>query len=72
MRLNPCCSGIWSRTKHQPHVGKAACVLILVVVEYGLGREQQRTQGWKQDVLILVVVEYGLGQIKILSLWQSH
>ena len=35
--LNPCCSGIWSRTRAKNMTFTKYVVLILVVVEYGLG-----------------------------------
>ena len=37
MRLNPCCNGIWSRTIHSTVPPSKVVVLILVVMEYGLG-----------------------------------
>ena len=36
-------------------------VLILIVVEYGLGERCIRTKKKTKRVLILIVVEYGLG-----------
>ena len=36
-RLNPYCSGIWSRSHIVVCVGRIKLVLILIVVEYGLG-----------------------------------
>ena len=64
--LNPCFNGIWSRTaqiaaqKHDLQV-----VLILVLMEYGLGHSvgsNHRRTIWR--VLILVLMEYVLGQPK--------
>ena len=61
VRLNPCCSGRWSRTSSLFFFAfMQFIVLILVVVEDGLVRaagEQYETNG---QVLILVVVEDGL------------
>ena len=37
MRLNPCCNGIWFRTWQDYTKAEAQLVLILVVMEYGLG-----------------------------------
>ena len=58
--LNPCCRGIWSRSLQQEVSIKLLGVLILVVVEYGLG-EPCSCSLVSVQVLILVVVEYGLG-----------
>ena len=60
--LNPCCNGIWSRTGLTiRNVHYIAGVLILVVMEYGLGQwGRNRIRRWR-SVLILVVMEYGLG-----------
>ena len=63
-RLNPCCSGIWSRTSLCPTAIIHDRVLILVVVEYGLGH-LSATVSRDMKVLILVVVEYGLGHIPL-------
>ena len=41
---------------------RKSAVLILVVVEYGLGLFSEELIGCYHSVLILVVVEYGLGQ----------
>ena len=62
--LNPCCSGIWSRTAVRKHRRSyRQYVLILVVVEYGLGLiKAYDAYNKATEVLILVVVEYGLGQ----------
>ena len=66
--LNPCCRGIWSRTD-APATGETCVwfVLILVVVEYGLGLLVKVRQFVYNHVLILVVVEYGLGLWGILT-----
>ena len=49
-----------------PHERTSAChfrVLILVVVEYGLGHVSPAAkEALEKGVLILVVVEYGLGR----------
>ena len=66
--LNPCCSGIWSRTLPSMTFSMLRCqVLILVVVEYGLGQAEQCLNEEEIFVLILVVVEYGLGPQIILG-----
>ena len=62
-RLNPCFSGCWSRTA--PEGCKEGCegVLILVLVDVGLG---QSSLPLADDdigaVLILVLVDVGLGR----------
>ena len=43
MRLNPCCSGIWSRTSVIYWDNDTKQVLILVVVEYGLGLQNGKS-----------------------------
>ena len=41
MSLNPCFNGIWSRThRHGVSQRQAVQVLILVLMEYGLGHDQ--------------------------------
>ena len=58
-RLNPCCSGRWSRTvKHSDSI-KYCDVLILVVVDDGLVQISVGKNG-DVNVLILVVVDDGL------------
>ena len=47
-------------------ISHATHVLILVVVEYGLGVDNSRRIKSVSAVLILVVVEYGLGEFIIL------
>ena len=63
-RLNPCFNGIWSRTTHRGEAEKliACAVLILVLMEYGLGpcRCHYLCRHF-ECVLILVLMEYGLG-----------
>ena len=61
--LNPYCSGIWSRRIHYLYCHCNFAVLILIVVEYGLGVYNERNQGVLATVLILIVVEYGLGAL---------
>ena len=41
-------------------------VLILVLMEYGLGRVCSVGGGWGHDVLILVLMECDLGNLKLL------
>ena len=63
--LNPCFSGGWSRrgVKIANHLGLT--VLILVLVEDGLGEAQKKaSQAALDEVLILVLVEDGLGATK--------
>ena len=60
--LNPCCRGIWSRRVEGDTI-VTDTVLILVVVEYGLGADRAGINS--PMVLILVVVEYGLGVYQI-------
>ena len=60
--LNPCFNGIWSRTKFQVGEFTNKEVLILVLMEYGLGLyEEQFFRVRLERVLILVLMEYGLG-----------
>ena len=60
--LNPYCSGIWSRSKTgKEYKSYLKPVLILIVVEYGLGGYLQVVMMHIFKVLILIVVEYGLG-----------
>ena len=40
--LNPCCGGIWSRRDRDGALSRQGTVLILVVVEYGLGARNCR------------------------------
>ena len=66
-RLNPCCDGRWSRTTCSRLVGlQKPGVLILVVMEDGLGRLSGRADvpiHWS-EVLILVVMEDGPGRAR--------
>ena len=66
--LNPCSNGIWSLTGcRQPEGTYAFCVLILVLMEYGLWRSVQVC--WLHlTVLILVLMEYGLWHCGMLRL----
>ena len=62
--LNPYCSGIWSRSRRnkKSDAQRLKEVLILIVVEYGLGvRDYIDVPKIYMHVLILIVVEYGLG-----------
>ena len=61
-RLNPCFSGCWSRTGLLIISFRSEMkeVLILVLVDVGLGRPFPSTTG-KLYVLILVLVDVGLG-----------
>ena len=62
-RLNPCFSGCWSRTGGVWPDSMAVVVLILVLVDVGLGRAL-RCSGLEQTrVLILVLVDVGLGPV---------
>ena len=62
--LNPCCSGLWSRTDDEALEDTILEVLILVVVDYGLVRDDIAFMAMATDVLILVVVDYGLVRIQ--------
>ena len=66
-RLNPCFSGIWSRTRTlTPEEPSGNGVLILVLMEYGLGlRLAAGMKDLTLTVLILVLMEYGLGRVGI-------
>ncbi len=60
--LNPCCNGRWSRTIVVfSLIGGLAVVLILVVMEDGLGLDGLKFGICFLMVLILVVMEDGLG-----------
>ena len=62
--LNPCFSGGWSRRlwkKFQNFI--LHIVLILVLVEDGLGEDVQMAYSHTALVLILVLVEDGLGEL---------
>ena len=61
--LNPCFSGIWSRRmKKNLACFCSAAVLILVLVEFGLGVAYvDGICNLLNNVLILVLVEFGLG-----------
>ena len=68
--LNPCCSGLWSRTPldNSPQ-STLMWVLILVVVDYGLVHNMSLRNAMAiTNVLILVVVDYGLVPVAI---WRS-
>ena len=65
MSLNPCSNGKWSRRKedYDGCWGLHLLVLILVLMEYGLGLYGKEIYGASSlTILILVLMEYGLGQ----------
>ena len=60
-RLNPCFNGIWSATISKELSPHGDCVLILVLMEYGLRHEVlDYFDRHYKTVLILVLMEYGL------------
>ena len=60
--LNPCFSGCWSRTASAVHQQtESPLVLILVLVDVGLGPARRGTLSIPSMVLILVLVDVGLG-----------
>ena len=61
--LNPCFNGIWSRTFYIITDNSINIVLILVLMEYGLGPFKNHNNNAKH-VLILVLMEYGLGRLE--------
>ena len=65
--LNPCFSGKWSWRERVCETARArSVVLILVLVESGLGEVRERRGGrGTNHVLILVLVESGLGDSKV-------
>ena len=64
IRLNPCFSGCWSRTESMVDQWSGLQkVLILVLVDVGLGRLPLGVRGMGRGlVLILVLVDVGLGR----------
>ena len=61
--LNPCFSGCWSRTHLcRGRACPAGAVLILVLVDVGLGLEHEIYEYTDSGVLILVLVDVGLGR----------
>ena len=60
--LNPCFSGCWSRTRLGLRITHPQ-VLILVLVDVGLGRRRMNTSLVNCIVLILVLVDVGLGRL---------
>ena len=66
-RLNPYCSGQWSRTVNEGTNDLADDVLILIVVDNGLVRHCGRRRLYCQQVLILIVVDNGLVHCKTLQ-----
>ena len=61
--LNPCFNGRWSRTLDQVLQVEQVFVLILVLMEDGLGPFQERLKADRKRVLILVLMEDGLGHL---------
>ena len=60
-RLNPCCSGQWSRTNGtEGDLDNLMRVLILIVVDDGLVRISRQRSREVDEVLILIVVDDGL------------
>ena len=48
--LNPCFNGIWSRTNESGHYRAGTPVLILVLMEYGLGRySESQHKAWNYE-----------------------
>ena len=62
-RLNPCFSGCWSRTFLMSWTPPAQQVLILVLVDVGLGPYGGTPACRRLVVLILVLVDVGLGRL---------
>ena len=60
--LNPCFNGRWSRTLSDEGNEREGGVLILVLMEDGLGRQRVGNYPYSAPVLILVLMEDGLGQ----------
>ena len=58
--LNPCSNGIWSLTDRKRTHHESSCVLILVLMEYGLWLKTTSGKSEVANVLILVLMEYGL------------
>ncbi len=70
--LNPCFSGGWSRRQlRRVYRPGRSTVLILVLVEDGLGARLASANDKRYVVLILVLVEDGLGATKIGSFKHS-
>ena len=66
MCLNPYCAGIWSRrTLNKEGTKVLGNVLILIVLEYGLGVQIEGDTEVPTNVLILIVLEYGLGGLTL-------
>ena len=60
--LNPCFSGCWSRTQLWKPIAAELGVLILVLVDVGLGHTIAAGMCSLSEVLILVLVDVGLGR----------
>ena len=66
LSLNPCFSGGWSRRGVSPPTSlRQRHVLILVLVEDGLGGQRREYTSVCGPVLILVLVEDGLGEASV-------
>ena len=64
LRLNPYCSGQWSRTHGTKNASPVKrVVLILIVVDNGLVHSVELTTRQMSRVLILIVVDNGLVRI---------
>ena len=62
--LNPYSIGIWSATQRSSERGFCKiCVLILILLEYGLRQPARRALARRGGVLILILLEYGLRPI---------
>ena len=65
LSLNPCFSGCWSRTLlRQGRCRQCRKVLILVLVDVGLGLADHLREELAKYVLILVLVDVGLGRFR--------
>ena len=61
--LNPYSIGIWSATGNEHLLGTTnKPVLILILLEYGLRRQNEDSAKFAAYVLILILLEYGLRQ----------
>ena len=58
--LNPCCSGLWTRTSKLKSMELFIIVLILVIVDDDLVPNRSKTESEIKGVLILVIVDDGL------------
>ena len=62
--LNPYSIGIWSATRDCYTTDIVGCVLILILLEYGLRRVLSCSLTKSQLVLILILLEYGLRRVQ--------